>query len=128
MKRILIADDDPLIRGTLRSMLEFKGYECNEVENGASALAWLEQWKADLVILDIQMPVLEGINCLERLKGSRKQSLLPVIIITGNFDESVKTRALAAGALHVFAKPLDCREFLDAVSDALTAQERPTIV
>lgn len=128
MKRILIADDDPLIRGTLRSMFEFKGYECNEVENGASALAWLEQWKADLVILDIQMPVLDGIDCLERLKGSRKHHLLPVIIITGKFDESVKTRALAAGALHVFAKPLDCRDFLDAVSDALRAQERPTIV
>lgn len=128
MKRILIADDDPLIRGTLRSMLEFKGYECNEVENGASALAWLEQWKADFVILDVQMPVLDGIDCLERLKGSRKHRLLPVIIITGNLDESMKTRALAAGALHVFAKPLDCREFLDAVSNALTAQERPTIV
>ena len=122
MKRILIADDDSLIRGTLRSMLEFKGYECNEVENGASALAWLEQWKADLVILDNHMPVLEGIDCLVRLKGSRKHRLLPVIIITGNFDESVKTRALAAGALHVFAKPLDCREFLDAVSDALRLQ------
>ena len=123
MKRILIADDDPLVRQALRSILEFKGYECEDVENGALALAWLEHHHADLVILDNQMPVLEGIDCLIQLKKSREHRLLPVIILTGNLDESVQARAFAAGALHVFAKPLDCGVFLDAVSESLTAQE-----
>ena len=127
MKRILIADDDPLVRQALRSILEFKGYECDDVENGALALTWLEHQHADLVILDNQMPVLEGIECLIQLKSRKENHLLPVILLSGNLDESVKARAFAAGALYVFAKPLDCRAFLDTISNVLIDQEPPTI-
>ena len=65
-KRILIVDDEPAVRRTVRSALESAGYDCAESENGASALAWLEENHADLIISDYHMPVLGGLKLLEK--------------------------------------------------------------
>ena len=68
-KYILIVDDEPAVRRTVRSALESAGYECAESENGAAALAWLEENKADVLIADYHMPVLSGLKLLERFRS-----------------------------------------------------------
>ena len=119
MNRILIVDDDPFIRRMIRSVLELHEYHCKEVENGEIALAWLEHGQIDLVITDIQMPALGGLELLEHLKEKTKYLALPVIILSGNLNESVKKRAYTFGAVAILEKPCNVDELLTTIADAL---------
>ena len=109
-KCVLIIDDDPFGRTILRLLFESEGYVCIEAENGAIGLAMFEQHQPDLVITDHNMPVLTGIEFLDRL-GKKKQRKVPaVIVVTGNHNHDIKTRALQSGARAVLEKPYDIGE------------------
>ena len=77
MKRhVLIVDDEPAVRHTVRQVLESSGFECAESENGLSALEWLKDHHTDLILVDYYMPILNGLSLLEKvqsnLNGDRK--------------------------------------------------------
>jgi DNA-binding NtrC family response regulator len=105
MSRILIVDDEPPVREVLTVFLENRGYDAHAVEDGESALAWLESNRPDMVLLDVRMPGMNGLEVLR--EATRLHPDLPVIMISGYADEDIAREALNQGAYDFFLKPFD---------------------
>ena len=122
MKRVLLVDDDVNIRKVLRALLEYKGYLCEEAENGLSALEWLNRQHADLMITDSHMPGLGGLAFLERLSAAfikTQTPFLPVIVLSGNLNDDLRERLSQLGVYTSFSKPPKFDVLLSTVAQAV---------
>ena len=113
---ILVVDDEPPIRRLLRTSLDAQGYDVVEAENGADALLAIEREKPDLVILDLGLPDLSGIEIIRAL---RQRSSLPVIVLSVRDDERGKVEALDLGADDYVTKPFGVEELVARIRTAL---------
>jgi adenylate cyclase len=104
---ILIVDDDPLNRRLLAKNLDSDGHRTMDVDNGFAALTAIGTDQPDLVLLDIQMPGLDGIEVLERIKTDPAMRHIPVIMISGIEDNESVVRCLEVGADDFLPKPFD---------------------
>ena len=100
--RILIADDETIIRLDLRGMLEAAGYEVQEARDGAEAVSLADSWQPDLVLLDVKMPVLDGIEAARRITATRP---VPVVLLTAYSERGLVDRAVGAGVFAYLVKP-----------------------
>jgi two-component system, chemotaxis family, chemotaxis protein CheY len=114
--RILVVDDDNAIRLLLRSMLERRGHSVVEAENGAEGLQYYRAAPADLVITDIQMPVMDGLQLIKALRDDFPTA--KIIAISGEKGGLAAAQLLSQGT---FEKPLYMQEFLDAVQKFASA-------
>jgi len=105
MKSILIIDDDPLIRKTLSSHLSRQGYEIRTAEDGESGLAVQSDQNSDLVLLDVRLPDLDGLEVLRRIRGGNPRTT--VVIMTAFDDMKTTVEAVKSGAFEYLVKPLD---------------------
>jgi two-component system chemotaxis response regulator CheY len=122
-KRVLIIDDDALARALFRMLFEWEGYQCEEAENGAAGLKSLENCQADLVITDYQMPVLDGLEFLNRLAQSFNRNAPPVIVLTCNPTPVLKERAFQSGAYAVMGKPYNMEELRSTARSLLSTTQ-----
>ncbi|TYP84925.1 ANTAR domain-containing response regulator [Blastococcus xanthinilyticus] len=114
--RVLIAEDEALIRLDLKEMLEEEGYTVvAEVGDGQQAVDRAEELRPDLVILDIQMPVLDGLSAAERIASSRTA---PVIVLTAFSQRELVERARDAGAMAYLVKPFSKNDLVPAIEVA----------
>jgi len=104
---ILIVDDDALNRRLLEKNLHNDGHQTTDVDNGFAALSAIEEHHPDVVLLDIEMPGLDGIEVLERIKSDPRTRHIPVIMISGVDDSDSLVRCLEAGADDFLPKPFD---------------------
>jgi DNA-binding response OmpR family regulator len=118
-KRVLIVDDEPAVRRTVRGALESSGFECAESENGVSALAWLEENHVDVVIADYHMPIMSGLTLLERVTNTFNGKMPRVILLSGVIEEKHKHKAMGLGAYAIIDKPCNFRELVEKVNEAL---------
>lgn len=103
-KKILIVDDEPMILNAYRDHLEREGYDVDVAHDGIEGLDKLKQSKPDLVLLDIIMPVMDGITMLENLRAIKGMDSLPVVFLTNlNTPESV-AKALKVGSTQYLVK------------------------
>jgi two-component system KDP operon response regulator KdpE len=114
--RILVVDDDPQIRRVLRTMLVAQGYEVDDARNGEEALERVRNQKLDLIILDVNMPGMDGI---ETCRLIRSRSDIAVIMLTVRDAEKDKVEALDAGADDYITKPFGSPEFLARIRASL---------
>jgi len=114
--RILVVDDDNAVRLLLRSMLERRGHSVVEAENGAEGLQYYRTAPADLVITDIQMPVMDGLQMIKALRDDFPTA--KIIAISGEKVGLAAAQPLSQGT---FEKPLYMQEFLDAVQKFASA-------
>jgi two-component system KDP operon response regulator KdpE len=123
--RILVVDDEPQIRRVLRSTLAARGYEVHDARTGEDALEYLRQNRLDLVLLDVNMP---GMGGLETCGQIRANSEVAIIMLTVSDSEEDKVAALDAGADDYVMKPFGTPELLARIRAALrrlpTASER----
>jgi tubulin-specific chaperone A len=129
-KTILIVDDDRVVQATLSAKLKSVGYDVLEADDGAAAVSTVRRQKPDLILLDISFPpdVAHGggvpwdgfliLNWLRRLDEGKD---VPVIFITGSDPAKYKSRALAAGAVSYFQKPVATDQLLALIAKELTA-------
>lgn len=117
--RILIADDEPVARKLLRRVLEPAGYEVLESTSGKEALASARADRPDLLILDITMPGMDGVEVCRAIKSDPGTHLTPVIHITGLTDRAQRLAALEAGSDEFVGKPFDIEELLIRVRSLL---------
>ena len=117
-KHILIVDDEPAVRRTVRVVLESAGYECAESENGAEALTWLETHHADVIIADYQMPVMSGLQLLESVTTQMNGKTPKVIMLSGVIKDQEKFKAMDLGAFTIIDKPCNFRELVVKVNEA----------
>lgn len=117
-KKILVVDDSESIRNILRLTLKFKGYEIEEAQNGQQAYELIQKNSYDLLISDIDMPILTGIDLLFKIRGELKNEKLPIIICTAE-KLSNPDELIMKGANKWIAKPFTPTELLDAVSSLI---------
>lgn len=103
--RILIADDDTSLTQVLKAALEVVGYEVMCVADGARALILAHEYSPDVILLDVAMPILDGMAALAALKKDPRTEGIPVVVITGRAINSVVARGHALGAAFVLEKP-----------------------
>jgi DNA-binding response OmpR family regulator len=116
-EKILVADDEQEIRNLLEHFLKGQGYEVVLASDGNQALELAVEENPQLVILDIKMPGLDGLEVCKRLKEKEQTKLIPVIVITG-FEDN-KMEALDLGADDFVNKPFDMAEISSRVKSAL---------
>src|SRR5450432_268513 len=111
-KRILIVDDEPQITRVLRTALTGSGYEVRTAEDGHAGLRSAREWQPDLVITDVSMPNMTGIELCGQL---RAESQVPIIVLSVKGEERTKVEALDAGADDYLTKPIGMDELLARV-------------
>lgn len=116
MPRILIVDDEPGIRESIAMILEYEGYETGEAETGEEGLARIGEHKYDAVLLDINMPGIDGFETLRRIKEIDKHLNVVIISAYGNIDNAI--RATKTGAFDFLEKPVDRDKLLITVRNA----------
>lgn len=116
-RHVVIAEDEALIRLDLREMLEEDGYTVAELADGESAVRYTFEQRPDLVILDIKMPVLDGISAAERIAAER---VAPVVILTAFSQRELVERAREAGAMTYLVKPFTKADLAPAIEMALS--------
>ncbi|MGY1838544.1 MULTISPECIES: ANTAR domain-containing response regulator [unclassified Modestobacter] len=115
--RVLIAEDEALIRLDLKEMLEEEGYVVvAEVGDGQAAVEQAQQLRPDLVVLDVQMPVLDGIAAAEQIASAR---IAPVIVLTAFSQRELVERARDAGAMAYLVKPFSKNDLVPAIEVAV---------
>jgi two-component system KDP operon response regulator KdpE len=119
VKKILIADDDPQILRALRILLTARGYEVLTARTGAEALSVAVDHHPDLVMLDLGMPELDGIEVIEGLRG---WTAVPILVVSGRTGSADKVDALDAGADDYVTKPFAADELLARIR-ALTRRQ-----
>src|SRR5947207_393485 len=115
MTRVLIADDDADIRELVEFKLAAAGFEVDAVGDGQAALDQVRADPPDVVVLDLMMPRLNGLEVCAALRGSPETARLPIILLTAKAQEADITRGLATGADDYVVKPFSPRELLSRV-------------
>jgi two-component system KDP operon response regulator KdpE len=115
-RRILVVDDEPQITRVLRTSLSSQAYDIRVANDGETALEIMKDWTPDLVITDLSMPNMDGLELTRRL---RVTSQLPSLILSVRGDERTKVQALDAGADDYVTKPFSMEELLARVRAAL---------
>ena len=119
LPRILIVDDDVGHRQSLRIILEEEGFECWEAENGEVAIGLLESKPHDLVLTDLDMPIMDGFQLVKQIHQGVEALKVPTIVVTGNLNKDLQARLLEAGAAQIFTKPDTLEELLMAIRSCL---------
>ena len=115
-RRVLVVDDEPQIRRALRLVLRANGYQVTEVAAGEAALDAVATAEFDLMILDLMLPDVDGVEVCHRI---REWSQLPVVVLSAHGEEDIKVRALDEGADDFVTKPFSAPELLARMRSAL---------
>ncbi len=122
MTRILVADDNAASRDLLRYLLRGPGREILDARDGHEALAGIERHQPDVVLLDIQMPALDGYEVVARLRRDPRFRSVPVIAVTAQAMVGERERSLAAGFNEYMTKPVDGAALRRTVDRLLAAR------
>ena len=112
MKRILVIEDQEDNRAILRDLLSAVGYDLIEAVNGAEGIAKAESEKPDLILMDIQMPLIDGYDATRRIKANPGLKSIPIIAVTSYALSGDEAKTRAAGCDGYIAKPYDPRVML----------------
>jgi CheY-like chemotaxis protein len=118
-KRILLIEDNAVNRRLAQFLLKSKGYEVWEATNAPEAFATLRERRPDLILMDIQLPEVDGLTATRRLKADPATRDIPVVAVTSYAMKGDETRALEAGCSGYVTKPIDKTLFLDTVAKIL---------
>jgi two-component system KDP operon response regulator KdpE len=128
VSRVLVVDDEPQIRRALTTNLRARGYEVDEAETGEEALAMAARLHPDVVVLDLGLPGIDGIEVVHGLRG---WTGMPILVLSAREDEASKVAALDAGADDYVTKPFGMDELLARLRAALRratpADEEPMV-
>jgi two-component system, NtrC family, nitrogen regulation response regulator NtrX len=117
MAKILIVDDDKSIRKTLRDILEFEKYEIDESPDGLDCIVKIKQNSYDVIIMDVKMPRMDGMEAIEKIQGISPDT--PVVMISGHGNIDTAVEAVKKGAFDFIQKPPDLNRLLITLRNAL---------
>ena len=117
-ERVLVVDDDAWVRTTIAEVLEYAGYDVLMAHNGADALAIMRSTRPDCVVLDLLMPVLDGLDFLRAYRRERLCASTPVLVISASQSLADAVRS-EFEVEHILIKPFDIQAFLQALKHLL---------
>ena len=124
MKKILVVDDDNILRTVLKHYLEKQGYQVEEVSCGSDGLSAFEQYQPDLVVSDVSMPEMDGLEFCRNLRSQPEGKLVPFIFLSGRDDLEDKIKGHSMGADDYLTKPFEMRELLAKIESQLERANR----
>lgn len=122
--KILIVDDEPNIASMLADVLTDAGYDIDTADNGRDALDAVHRDPPDLMLLDVQMPVLDGFEVASRLKADPATASIPIIMLSAMQGRGARVVGLESGAEEYLSKPVDRAELLARIRNLLSLRER----
>ena len=120
-RTVLVVEDDPVMQGSLVALLEANGLSCLTASNGEEALMSCALAPPGLILLDIRMPGMDGIETCQHLKAHPVWAEIPVIVLTGSGEPETELRVREAGSIFYVTKPFSPERLLTAVRLALDA-------
>jgi two-component system cell cycle response regulator DivK len=119
LKKILIVEDNPTNMRLIRMVLRNKGYSVLETTDGEEALAVAMKERPDLIVMDIQLPKMDGLEVTRRLRQIPHFSQTPIIALTASAMEGDRERIIASGCDEYISKPVNTRRFPQLVAEML---------
>jgi len=116
-RRILVVEDHEDNRRILRDLLSSRGYDLIEAEDGEQALAMAEDWRPALILMDVQIPLLDGFEVTRRLKANPVLRAIPVVVVTSYALSGDESKARAAGCNAYVSKPYSARKLLAKIQE-----------
>ena len=124
-KRVLLAEDEPNIVESLTFLVERAGFAVDVATTGPEALAAVEAAPPDVLVLDVMLPGIDGLEVLRRLRGAQATATLPVLMLTAKGQREDRENALSAGADQFMTKPFSNAALLDAVRQLAQGRASP---
>ena len=121
MATILVIDDERPIRSALREILEFEKFKVDDAEDGLAGLSMIEKNKYDVILCDIKMPKMDGVEVLEKVKKIKPE--IPFVMISGHGDLETAVNSMRLGAFDYISKPPDLNRLLTTVRNALDRKQ-----
>ena len=117
MKKVLVAEDSSVIQNLTKKILQFQNFDIKSVKNGKEVLKSMETESFDLILMDINMPQMDGMACIREIRSmsDKTKSGIPVVAITGNAKNYSEEDFSSAGFNEFLAKPLDFDKLVDTV-------------
>lgn len=125
-ENILIVDDEPHLATMLAEVLADAGYDAHAIDNGRDALEAVHRDPPDLVLLDVQMPVIDGFEVASRIKSDPATAAIPIIMLSAMGGRAARVIGLQSGAEEFLSKPFDPAELLARVHNLLALREHAT--
>ena len=125
VKRILVVEDNELNMKLLNDVLEAHGYEVMSTGRGLVAIEWARQYRPDLILMDLQLPDLSGLEATRQLKADEETRRIPVVAVTAFAMAGDEKKALDHGCDAYVAKPIVLRDFLDLIARFTGTPEEP---
>jgi two-component system cell cycle response regulator DivK len=127
-KRILVVEDNELNLKLLNDVLEAHDYSVLATGEGAVAVAWARQYRPDLILMDLQLPDMSGLEVTQQLKSDPATQSIPIIAVTAFAMAGDKKKALDHGCDAYVAKPIVLRELLDLIAGYIGTSERDATI
>lgn len=128
MTKILITEDDPLMSRMYQKIFAFEGYEVEMAANGQECIEKARDIKPTLILLDVMMPIMNGLTALEKLKSDPVTKAIPVVMLTNLAGQQDAESALAKGAVkYIIKSEHDPKEVADMVKEILAGYTRDEI-
>lgn len=124
MKKILVVDDDPILRMALTRYLEKRGYTVQEADSGVEAMTAFEEDPPDLVVSDVMMPEMDGFEFCRRLRATRSGQLVPFIFLSSKGELEDRIQGHSIGADDYLIKPFEPKELLAKIESQLERSRR----
>lgn len=121
-KRILYVEDNFQNKRLVRKILTAKGYDVLEAEDGLTGVEVATNQKPDLILMDISLPGIDGVEATQRIKAQEKTSLIPVIALTANAMRGDRERFIAAGCDDYLPKPISTADLISMIKGHLKEQ------
>lgn len=115
--RILLVEDAPFLRFAFARLLRLHGYDVKEANDGREALDFVNEFRPQIIVTDLRMPVMDGVELIRRLRADPETADLPILAITADAKDRFENQALQAGAADCLMKPFDLSVLLDRLRD-----------
>src|SRR6185295_7879244 len=122
--RILYVEDAEVIRDTIARLLEVYGYKVAYAKNGKEGVEMAQQWKPDLVLMDLRMPVMDGYKAINEIKFNPQTRHIPIFVVSAWSSKKERDQARLAGADEFFVKPPDLNRLIEAIDIAVAASSK----
>ena len=119
MPRLLLVEDAPFLRYAFGRLLRLQGFDVREANDGQDALACMDEFKPELVLTDLMMPVMSGLELISRLHDRPETAKIPVVAITADATNQAEEQARRAGAADFITKPVDLPELLERLRNLM---------
>ena len=122
--RILVVDDDMGVNRLIRAILQNQGWEVSSAQDGEEAIRMVHEDQPNLIILDMKMPKLSGLEVCRQVTGLFR---IPIIMVSAQFDLDTKAQCLSAGAQEFLTKPFRTEELVNCVKAVLHSRNLPEV-